>query len=156
MRRVFTYPAAPKDCFFPATRPICLLFFVLILLYLFPKSHSCIRRAISMYSPTTQIAAWIEVIGFSGMICFQVLLALGAPLGKAAWGGHYQKLPASLRLGSILAVGIYLLGSFFVMEKAGLLITFNKPVLSGVFVWILVGIFGFSFIGNLLSESKLE
>ncbi len=104
----------------------------------------------------TQIAAWIAIAGFFGMIIFQSLLALGAPMGKAAWGGHYRKLPASLRLASLVAVDIYIFGSFCVLEKAGLLITFNKPVLSEVFTWILVGIFGLSFLGNLLSESKLE
>lgn len=105
---------------------------------------------------TTRIAAWIAVAGFSGMIIFQALLALGAPMGKTAWGGRHSKLPVSLRLGSLLAVGIYVFGSFCVLEKAGLLITFDKPVLTGVFVWILAGIFGLSFTGNLLSKSKLE
>ena len=90
------------------------------------------------------------------MIVFQALLALGAPMRKAAWGGRYRKLPISLRLGSLAAVAIYFFGIFSVLERAGLLITFNRPALSGGFAWVLVVIFGLSFIGNLLSESQVE
>jgi hypothetical protein len=41
----------------------------------------------------TQIEAIAATIGFVGLICFQVLLALGLPLRRGAWGGRYETLP---------------------------------------------------------------
>ena len=42
-----------------------------------------------------KIAAGIAAVGFAGMTVFQLLLALGAPIGHMAWGGKYKKLPFS-------------------------------------------------------------
>ena len=109
-----------------------------------------------MNTSLIHIAAWIALTGFAGMICFQVLLALGAPWGKAAWGGSHRKLPVSLRIGSLLAVGIYVFGGILILEKAGICTVFDKPLLAEIGIWVLAGIFGLSFIGNLLSKSKVE
>jgi len=53
-----------------------------------------------MSATTGQVAAWVATAGFIRMICFQVLLALGFPLGQSAWGGKHKKLPPSLRVAS--------------------------------------------------------
>ena len=45
---------------------------------------------------------------------FQVALAMGAPLGQAAWGGQHAVLPSSLRTGSAVAA-LYLFGAAAVM-----------------------------------------
>src|ERR1700686_1523099 len=45
-------------------------------------------------------AAVIAAIGFTAAAAFQVALALGAPLGMAAWGGRQRVLPGALRLAS--------------------------------------------------------
>ncbi len=42
-----------------------------------------------------QIAAIIAARGFSGLICFQILLAPGFPFRNAVWGGKYNKVPLS-------------------------------------------------------------
>lgn len=39
---------------------------------------------------------------------FQILLALGLPLGRAAWGGYHETLPAVLRVGSLVSAGLYI------------------------------------------------
>ena len=46
----------------------------------------------------SQLADWIATILLIGLICLQLLLVPGFPLGKAAWGGKYVKLPAGLRI----------------------------------------------------------
>ena len=38
---------------------------------------------------------------------FQLALALGAPLGRFAWGGQHRVLPVRLRIGSAIAIVIY-------------------------------------------------
>ncbi len=40
------------------------------------------------------IAAIIAVVLFTGMNLFQLLLALGLPFGRLAYGGKYEKLPS--------------------------------------------------------------
>ncbi len=105
----------------------------------------------------TQIAAWITVIGFFGVMCFQILLALGFPFGQAAWGGKYSgKLPARLRLASLFSAGIFIIASLFVLEKADVLTVFNSPNLVTVGVWVLAGFLGLSTLGNFVSQSKWE
>ena len=53
-----------------------------------------------------------------GLICFQLLLAAGLPLGRYAWGGAHQVLPRSLRIGSVVATFIYLLSAMIILEAA--------------------------------------
>ncbi len=109
-----------------------------------------------MNNPLTQLSVWIALIGFTGMIVFQSLLVLGVPLGKLAWGGRFRKLPKALRIGSLAAVVIYVFGGLIILEKAGMSNLFNNSLVAETCIWLLSGIFGLSFIGNLLSQSKLE
>jgi hypothetical protein len=104
----------------------------------------------------TRIAVWVALAGFAVMIIFQALLVLGVPWGKAAWGGTHTRLPALLRLGSLVAVGIYLIGGLIILEKAGILALFTNPLFAEIGIWTLAVIFGLSFIGNLLSQSRIE
>ena len=87
---------------------------------------------------------------------FQILLALGAPLGKMAWGGKYSILPLQLRIGSLISAGLLILAIFIFLEKAKLLYIFNSNLLVNLLVWFFVVIFSSSSLGNILSESKLE
>ena len=73
-----------------------------------------------MNTMITQIAAIVAAIGFFGLLCFQILLALGFPLGKAAWGGKYKKLPPGFRIASLFSAGIMVFASIFVLEKAAM------------------------------------
>ena len=109
-----------------------------------------------MSAATGQVAAWVATAGFIGMICFQVLLALGFPLGQSAWAGKHKKLPPSLRVASLFSVGIYAFGALIVLEKAGMLSVLNRPTLVTYAVWILAALLGLSAVGNLSSSSKWE
>lgn len=104
----------------------------------------------------TQIAASVATAGFAGLAGFQLLLALGAPLGHFAWGGFHERLPAPLRLGSLLAVVLLSFGAVCVLEQAGLICVVRHPTGVRAAVWGLTGLFGLSTVGNLASRSTSE
>lgn len=105
---------------------------------------------------TAQIATWIAAVGFFGLICFQLLLAIGLPLGQAAWGGKYRILPIRLRIASLLAAIITALALVIIMEKAEVFALFNNQTVVTCLTWIFTGYFGLNIFMNLLSKSRLE
>jgi len=102
------------------------------------------------------IAAWIATIGFAAMMCFQLLLALGLPLGRAAWRGKYTRLPTRLRIASLLSIGVYVYATICVLEKGGVVSILNSPQVVTYSVWVFVAYLGLNTAGNLASESRLE
>jgi len=82
------------------------------------------------------VAAIILCVLFTLMSIFQLLLAFGLPLGRAAYGGKHETLPKNLRIMSLIAVGIFVFGIFIVLERAGLITIFNNPLLTAIVVWI--------------------
>ena len=109
-----------------------------------------------MNSNLPQFFALIAAVGFAGMMGFQLLLVLGFPLGKAAWGGKYGRLPAGLRIGSAAAVVILLFAAISILEMAGLVLVFHNPGLVRIIVWIFTGFFALNTLGNFVSKSKWE
>lgn len=109
-----------------------------------------------MNSNLPQFFALIAVIDFAGLMCFQLLLVLGLPLGKAAWGGKYARLPAKLRLGSVAAMIILLFAAISILELSGLISVFHNPGLVRIIVWIFTGFFTLNTLGNFVSKSKWE
>ena len=69
-----------------------------------------------MVNNLVPIAAWVAVSGFGAMGFFQLMLALGMPWGKAAWGGKHRILPMSLRTASLISMGIFIFGGLCVLE----------------------------------------
>jgi len=104
----------------------------------------------------TELAAWVAVIGFLGLMCFQVLLALGFPYGQAAWGGKYIKLPSRLRIASLFSAGVLIVASLFILERADVFSVFYSPTIVTIVVWIIVAFFGLNTLGNFVSKSKPE
>jgi len=102
------------------------------------------------------MAAWVAAVELVGLACFQVLLALGVPLGHLAWGGAYTRLPAALRVASLASSVICALGAILVLERTGVIIVFDRPGAVRFIVWVLTILFGLSTIGNLTSKSKWE
>lgn len=63
-----------------------------------------------MSDPTaiTRVAAIIAVVLFALLILFQLALALGAPWGRAAYGGqHAGVLPTQFRVASVVAIVVW-------------------------------------------------
>ncbi len=103
-----------------------------------------------------QIASVVAAIGFFGILCFHVLLALGFPFGQAAWGGKYKKLPLGFRIASLLSAGIMAFAAVLVLEKATIFSVLNTPKVATIGVWILAAFLGLNTISNFVSRSKWE
>ena len=91
-----------------------------------------------------------------GLAVFQLLLAVGAPLGRFAWGGQHRVLPASLRRGSIAALVVYGIFAMLVLTRAGLVsVRLPEEVVTvatwATAVYLLVGV-----VMNLASPSRPE
>ncbi|MFX0071793.1 MAG: hypothetical protein ACFFAO_11950 [Candidatus Hermodarchaeota archaeon] len=100
--------------------------------------------------------AIIAVVIFIGMICFQLLLALGFPIGFLAWGGEYEVLPFELRLASLFAVVIFVIASVLVLSRAEIIKNIDRPKFLKYSVLILAIYFAFNVFMNLLSVSMWE
>ena len=104
----------------------------------------------------TTLAALLAAAGFLGIGAFQVALALGAPLGRAAWGGANRVIPPRLRQASAVAAVVWLLATVLVLARAGVI---DLPVPTIVLVigaWALVVLSGLGALVNLASSSPWE
>ena len=79
-----------------------------------------------------QAAGVAAAIGCLGVAVFQVALAVGAPLGRAAWGGAHERLPRNLRVASAVAAGVWVFGALIVLAAAGFE---ASPISSSVADW---------------------
>lgn len=101
-------------------------------------------------------AAVAVAVGFAGLAVFQLALAAGAPLGAAAWGGTEGVLPATLRIGSAVAVLMYVVRAFAALSCAGLNLGWVPARFARVATWVLGVILPLSAVANLASESEWE
>jgi hypothetical protein len=53
-----------------------------------------------------QLAAIVACAVLAGLTVFQAALIAGAPLGRFAWGGQHDVLPAKLRIGSAVSIAL--------------------------------------------------
>lgn len=101
-------------------------------------------------------AAIALTIVLLGLIVFQFLLALGLPLGRAAWGGYYVTLPVALRVGSLVSAGLYTLAMLVVLSKAGLVGPPSNSRFARYGVWAFTALFGVGVLLNAFSRSPWE
>lgn len=86
---------------------------------------------------------------------FQLALALGAPLGRFAWGGQHRVLPARLRIGSAVAIVIYAVIAVLALDRTGV-IDVVSDVVSTVGMWVVFAYFVLGIPMNAISRSKPE
>src|SRR5918999_1371585 len=79
-------------------------------------------------------------VGFIAIAAFQLALALGAPFGRAAWGGAHEYLPTGLRIASAFSVGFWVLAALIVLGRAGYQVAPLPPIFTRWGTWILVGV----------------
>lgn len=105
-----------------------------------------------------KIAAIVSVTLMAVVCIFQIALAFGAPLGKAAWGGRHQGvLPKGLRIASGVA-------GFIVYPLIGIAVLDAAMLFEGRFVlsndqavmWGLAILFAVGALANLASRSVVE
>lgn len=66
-------------------------------------------------------AAAVAAVGLVGIALFQLALAVGAPLGRAAWGGtRTGPLPTGLRIASGAAAIIWTVAALIVLRRGGI------------------------------------
>ncbi|MGH2357254.1 MAG: hypothetical protein ACRDGJ_04490 [Candidatus Limnocylindria bacterium] len=101
-------------------------------------------------------AAIAASAGLALIAGFEVALALGAPWGRAAWGGGQAILPTELRVASAVAAGVWTGAALLVLARGGYLGAAGQSVLVRRATW---GLFGLLLIGaalNFASSSPWE
>jgi hypothetical protein len=105
---------------------------------------------------SAQTAAIVAAIGYLGIAGFQVALALGAPLGHAAWGGKHRVLPTRLRVASGVAAVIWIVGAVIVLGRAGFEVSPFSDTVDRSGTWFLVGLLAVGTLMNAASSSRWE
>ena len=67
----------------------------------------------------TRAVAVAAAIGLAVIAIFELLLALGVPWGRAAWGGSQEVLSPDLRMASAVAVVVWVGAALLVLGRAG-------------------------------------
>jgi hypothetical protein len=105
----------------------------------------------------SDVAAILACAGFLVIAGFQLALALGAPWGRAAWGGKNPgRLPSSLRRASAVSAVVWLIAPIVVLDRAGMPVVDLPDVIAQVGTWAVVAV---SFLGalvNFASSSPYE
>lgn len=92
----------------------------------------------------------------AGLTVFQAALIGGAPLGRMAWGGQHRVLPAKLRIGSALSIGLYALFAYAALAKAGFVPPLISEAFTSITVWVMTAYFVLGVLMNGISRSKPE
>jgi hypothetical protein len=103
-----------------------------------------------------RFAAILAAFGFLAIAVFQAALALGAPLGRAAWGGTQTSLPAELRIASGVAIVVWLLAATIVLGRIGIEFVRLPAVFLRRGTWVLVVVLTIGALMNLASQSPWE
>ena len=98
----------------------------------------------------------MAAIGYLGIAGFQVVLALGAPLGHAAWGGKHRVLPTRFRAASGVAAVIWIVGAVIVLGRAGWEISPLPESVERWGTWVFVGLLALGTVMNAASSSRWE
>ena len=110
-----------------------------------------------MSTQVSVIAALIVVVIFMGLSVFQLLLALGKPYGKMAYGGKQEAvLPRKYRLMSAFSIVIFILASGMTLVKIEFFKNCPFPVMADLGVWIFALFLALNTITNATSKSKSE
>jgi len=104
-----------------------------------------------------EIAAAIAAVLLGIVAVFQAALALGAPLGAAAWGGSYPGvLPPGFRVASAIAALLIYPGIITIVLNASGLIDIDWLPADAGTMWFLAVIFTLGTVANLMSQSQPE
>lgn len=106
--------------------------------------------------PLVQLAALGACAMLAGLAVFQIALISGAPLGRLAWGGQHEVLPARLRAGSAVSIILYAVFAYAALAKAGMVPFPNNETFTSVAMWVLAGYFALGVVLNAISRSKPE
>ncbi len=103
-----------------------------------------------------ETAAIIAAALLAALALFQAALAGGAPLGHFAWGGRHRILPAAFRIGSAIAILIYLAIAIVLLERAEVTSMFDADDAIAILTWAIVAFFTLGIVMNGVSRSLPE
>ena len=108
-------------------------------------------------TPVATKAALAAAVGLAGFAVFQLLLAAGAPLGSAAWGGtHDGQLPTGLRVGSVFSVLVYVVAIAVIVRRVGLPPRWVPGSVARIGAWVVTVLLALGALENFLSRSPWE
>ena len=106
---------------------------------------------------TVSRASLVAASGLAALAVFELLLAVGAPLGSAAWGGtHDGQLPTSLRIASAVSAVVYVLAGAVVLRRGGAAVRGVSRRVAHVGCWVLVVLLALGAVPNFASASGWE
>jgi hypothetical protein len=100
-------------------------------------------------------AAVVSLLLLGALAVFQALLAAGLPLGRFAWGGQNEVLPARLRIGSVVSIALYAAFAVLILQAAEVEDVLPDGV-ADVAIWVLAGYFALGIAMNAVSRSRPE
>ena len=89
----------------------------------------------------------------AALTAFQLVLILGAPLGRFAWGGQHEVLPRGLRVGSAVSIVIYVGFALLALAKVQLV---PSAAVVDTAMWVVAGYLLLGVALNAISRSKPE
>ncbi|SDF89169.1 hypothetical protein SAMN05660662_3707 [Blastococcus aurantiacus] len=101
------------------------------------------------------VVAVLGVVLLGCLAVFQALLASGAPLGRFAWGGRHDVLPARLRIGSGVSIALYAFFALLLLQSAGAVEVLAAGV-ADVGIWVLTAYLAIGVVMNAVSRSRPE
>jgi hypothetical protein len=103
-----------------------------------------------------ELSAIVACTVLAGLFILQILLILGVPLGRFAWGGQHSVLPKNLRIASVSSLFLYITFAVFVLSKAEVIGLVESESVLSTFMWIFTGYFFLGIFMNAASRSKHE
>ena len=104
-----------------------------------------------------ELIGYLIVVGFLVLVAFQSAIVLGAPVGRAAWGGRNPgRLPRELRIASAVAVVIYLIACLIVLDRAGVPLVDLPDGVSFWGTWAIGVLLAIGAVMNFASSSRYE
>ena len=114
------------------------------------------QRAARAGRPPRTRAAVAAAAGFIAIAGFEIALALGAPLGRAAWSGAHVYLTEGLRIASVFAAVFWALAALVILARAG----FHRspvPFRASLWgAWVLTGVLALGTLMNFASPSAWD
>jgi len=101
------------------------------------------------------VAAIAATIVLAALAVFQLALAIGAPLGRLAWGGGHERLPTRLRIGSAVSIVLYAVFAAILLDRAGVVDVIPDGA-SRIAAWVITGYFVLGIPLNAISRSRSE
>jgi hypothetical protein len=100
--------------------------------------------------------ALIGAVGVTGLAIFQIFLAVGLPLGGAAFAGANAVLSPKLRVASAISALLFFAALYVVTATGGLFGVVGRSWPVHVATWAFAAVFALSALANVASHSRWE